>query len=382
MTPKNDETATSGTLPPHELNPLLNPTLNKHLGRWAEVYFTNPPEKRDEAVVNLLRELESEPTAADGVERPFSPRKIQSGRSVVSPDALTCDECGFENELDQKFCGECGAPLLMPFSTIASNAAASTAERAGSAEIETESRSSERIESAVPQFGSILNLSGPSTHRITGVSRDSSEPDFMAGYVEATPLKRSYRFYIAAVLALVIGGLAYVAWRGGQFAPAASVLPAPAPPAASQPASSPAPAASSPAPVEPSPSTPPDAKSAAIAEQKSEIPAKLVPPPESTPNSGNSAERGGSGSQELALAQSLLAGAGKPRDSATAAEWLWKAVQKQNTAATVLLAGLYLRGDGVPKNCDQGRILLDAAAVKGNKEAATLLRNLQAFGCQ
>ena len=78
----------------------------------------------------------------------------------------------------------------------------------------------------------------------------------------------------------------------------------------------------------------------------------------------------------------FLNGIGEQRDSAAAAQWLWKAVEKQNTAATVLLAGLYLRGDGVQKNCDQGRVLLDAAADKGNKDAANLLRNLQTFGCQ
>ena len=30
------------------------------MGRWAEVYFTSPPEKREEAVLDLLRELEAE----------------------------------------------------------------------------------------------------------------------------------------------------------------------------------------------------------------------------------------------------------------------------------------------------------------------------------
>jgi TPR repeat protein len=87
-----------------------------------------------------------------------------------------------------------------------------------------------------------------------------------------------------------------------------------------------------------------------------------------------------SGNQELATALGFLNG--PQRDSATAAQWLWRAVEKRNTAATVLLAGLYLRGDGVQKNCDQGRVLLDAAADKGSKDAASLLRNLQAFGCQ
>jgi len=46
------------------------------------------------------------------------------------------------------------------------------------------------------------------------------------------------------------------------------------------------------------------------------------------------------------------------------------------------LSDLYLRGDGVPKSCDQARLLLDAVARKGKASAAERLRNLQAFGCQ
>src|SRR5271163_3840955 len=49
----------TNALPDPELNPLLNPLLAAHMGRWAEVYFTNPPEKRGQAVAELLRELES-----------------------------------------------------------------------------------------------------------------------------------------------------------------------------------------------------------------------------------------------------------------------------------------------------------------------------------
>src|ERR1700757_4105168 len=47
-------------LPAANLNPLLNPVLGAHMGRWAEVYFTSPPERREEAVLDLLRELEGE----------------------------------------------------------------------------------------------------------------------------------------------------------------------------------------------------------------------------------------------------------------------------------------------------------------------------------
>ncbi len=48
-------------LPEPELNPLLNPLLAAHMGRWAEVYFTNPPEKRAQAVSELVRELTNNP---------------------------------------------------------------------------------------------------------------------------------------------------------------------------------------------------------------------------------------------------------------------------------------------------------------------------------
>jgi len=70
------------------------------------------------------------------------------------------------------------------------------------------------------------------------------------------------------------------------------------------------------------------------------------------------------------------------RNRAEAAKWLWKSVSKQNAEATFALSELYLKGDGVGKNCDQARVLLDAAARKGVKEAGERLRHLPAFGCQ
>ena len=83
------------------------------------------------------------------------------------------------------------------------------------------------------------------------------------------------------------------------------------------------------------------------------------------------------------MARDFLNGTnGKEPNRSLAAIYLWKAVAKQNIEATVMLSDLYLRGDGVPKNCEQARLLLDAAALKGRKDAAVQLRNLQAFGCQ
>ena len=43
---------------PPQLNPMMNPVLGRNLGRWAEVYFTTPVEQREQAVTELLHELE------------------------------------------------------------------------------------------------------------------------------------------------------------------------------------------------------------------------------------------------------------------------------------------------------------------------------------
>ena len=53
---------------PSELNPLTNPILEQNLGRWAKVYFNNPPAKREQAVNNLLEEIKRESGA--GAPRP------------------------------------------------------------------------------------------------------------------------------------------------------------------------------------------------------------------------------------------------------------------------------------------------------------------------
>jgi TPR repeat protein len=85
----------------------------------------------------------------------------------------------------------------------------------------------------------------------------------------------------------------------------------------------------------------------------------------------------------LAIAESYLSGTqGKARDSRQAAEWLWKSVGKQNAAAALLLSDLYVTGDGVARNCDQARLLLDAAASKGAPGAGERIRDLPNLGCQ
>jgi hypothetical protein len=144
-------------------------------------------------------------------------------------------------------------------------------------------------------------------------------------------------------------------------------------------------------------SVPPEPNSAAS------VPNKVTPAPSgafqnTSEGSGQSPDAGGNsaaareqraeqqqqaGQSELAAAQGYLNGTPNGvHDSAAAARLLWSAVGRGNSTAEVVLAELYLRGDGVPRSCEQGRILLTAARKSGNPEAAEKLRELNVNGCR
>ena len=89
------------------------------------------------------------------------------------------------------------------------------------------------------------------------------------------------------------------------------------------------------------------------------------------------------GETQLILAWQYLEGqGGRPRDPAAASQLLWSAVQKGNLTAETTLANLYLRGEGVPKNCAQARVLLSAASDKGDPQARQKLSDLNKTGCR
>lgn len=88
------------------------------------------------------------------------------------------------------------------------------------------------------------------------------------------------------------------------------------------------------------------------------------------------------GDKELRTGRQYLAGDGVPRNSAEAARWLWRAVAARNTAAEMELASLYAKGEGVAKNCEQAKILLDSAARRGVEAAGAQLKQLNETGCQ
>jgi len=61
---------------------------------------------------------------------------------------------------------------------------------------------------------------------------------------------------------------------------------------------------------------------------------------------------------------------------------LWFSVENGDTRAEVILANHYIHGEGVPQSCAQGRVLLEAAAKRGNAEAKQQLDRLPQSGCR
>jgi len=60
---------------------------------------------------------------------------------------------------------------------------------------------------------------------------------------------------------------------------------------------------------------------------------------------------------------------------------LWASVQAGNSTAAATLAELYIKGEGVPQNCNQARVLLLVASEKRNAEAIKRLSELDKTGC-
>jgi hypothetical protein len=85
--------------------------------------------------------------------------------------------------------------------------------------------------------------------------------------------------------------------------------------------------------------------------------------------------------REMATALAYLDNKNGQRDPITAAQWLWAASRQGDTSANILLADLYIRGDGVPQSCAQARVLLLAASKKGNEAATQKLQQVNANAC-
>ncbi len=67
-------------------------------------------------------------------------------------------------------------------------------------------------------------------------------------------------------------------------------------------------------------------------------------------------------------------------DATATAAWLWKATSRGNPEAPVRLADMYIKGNGVPRSCEQAMVLLRSAATKENAPARNRLAALYANG--
>jgi len=455
--PNPTEESDQNALPDPELNPLLNPLLAAHMGRWAEVYFTTPPERRGQAIADLLKELEStSPPQPDSqvlvdetlvqtetrqtetekllATETLSETETEATQAPDSPPATLesvciCSVCGHSNREEQRFCGMCGSRLE---ATSEERISEIDEFRPSIRAIADDPLPSFRADSLDPAIEADYRFAAPaeknesknesnepawpraSNHSPNDIPHFRNEAPRFAQHVprfaddapsstaERGGVPHRYRLYVGVGLAILLAALIYMARRGtGALSDAAQ-----SPPSRVIPAAQPGSATPGPAPPEPAAATGsaggaektgaektvdrtqeplnpmvPAAKPANSRKRAISAPAAPGIAPMNGSSSSASAEF--SGADDLAMAEKYLNGnQGRARDSKEAVQLLWKAVGKGNPAATIVLSDLYLRGDGVPKSCDQARLLLDAAARKGVKSAADRLRNLQAFGCQ
>lgn len=348
---------------PSELNPLTNPVLEQNLSRWAKVYFSTPPARRDQAVSDLLDEIRRE-SGMEGATKPARPY-FATDPKFAGP---VCSACQHQNPPGHKFCSRCGQALrpLQPASI----------EIPGALGIPEVPRPGE-----APQASSASNMLWLREQAFSGL--DDSQA------------RRGRRWkYLAAAAVIVLAGLVYRQWAP-EFRTPVSSAPASAPRVTAPVAAVP-PEDSSPAEdrrhseTDAAGSTPREAKrpsTTAKAGDRAVLLAGVQSAAQKSPLLDATTTRQTvagqeSGAPDLRLAQRYLGGSMGGRDPAEAAKLLWKAVARQNAAAAVLLSDLYLRGDGVPQSCDQARLLLVAAAKRGSLQAAQQLRSLESRGCQ
>ena len=260
-----NEQSESAPLPRPELNPLLNPLLAENMGRWAEVYFTAAPEKREEAVVELLRELEAGGSgaeiAAKSHMRPFEDRDFPAPDFSVGDFAREdrqsrahCHACGHDNPATHQFCGMCGEKLSPEDVASQSEDLRYTAHAAGrgsrsmfgdsflrngsdrasgaTSGVEREVAPTEPYgqDEASDELSRLRKIS-------TGSSSNTSDFDWD---LESSPSGQRH-LYVAAGLIVVVLALVYLAWHGSRASqnvhqasstpPVALNEPAPAPPA-------------------------------------------------------------------------------------------------------------------------------------------------------
>ncbi len=316
-----------------DLNPLLNPALGRNLGRWAEVYFANPPEKREHAVAELLRQLEQESAAKQ--PSPGTDLTQENPPVAAEPEAGAVARPAHqeENSDERRLWRLSGPPL-----------------QAGAPEVDLQQpEASPNDENDIDRLREKIPTAKPRARR--------------SGWLK----------YVA-IRAALVGVFFYFYWQYVSTEHArSSAVKAPSPALSLTQAELP----------RPTPQAPPDKEAVRLLDpvEQQPAPAQLDSLTEERVSPEAKGTSPTNGERELQLAQDYLSGKNGWRDTKEAAKWLWKGVARHNTAAMLLLADLYVRGDGVPKICAQARLLLKAAASKGSAQAADKLQNLHSSGC-
>lgn len=366
------------------------------MGRWAEVYFTTTPEKREEAVLELVRELKREKSPSEGpgathMTPSREPVSIVSNvpSSPVEERSSTlrrCASCGNQNPVVYKFCGACGKNLdnaVQERSGITDDrpAAKGGTDQARRADGERETRTA-AMRLGGERRSQVFADSITNPHELS-LFRSFRQTD---SEYDSEPSTGRSRIYIGGVLVILSIAVAYMGWRVEHSSKSMrTTAPAADSAAKSTPATPTADVGTSQLanPTAPSPTQITRSTDAPVAKKATRERVSNSQPRTGPVEASRSQNVVDNGSEELTVAERYLNGTdGQRRDSAQAAKWLWKSVSKHNGQATLLLADLYLKGDGVFKSCDQARVLLDTAGRKGIPGAGVRLRNLPAFGCQ
>ncbi len=409
-------------VPEHRYSPEeIKGPLRKRVGPWESAAAS-----QEEYPLDMLRRLEGEDDDDSGVLE-FSP--YQRSASGEPLDEASCPACHSSNPRFHRYCGYCGASLdgtsaaatedFSKVSELHAHPGSSVEQRAprqaSSREPEAEAEGLRSFSPAAPA------AEAPNSQRDLSFLREQSFTSF-----DSPPRSRRRAWqYLAVLLLLGLAGFGYWKWTVArqnasaeqylreqadvpQNSPDQSLTSQSAAQSRSQAAS---------APSQGQPAAPPSSKAAQAPTTTSTVSSgQSSPNPAATPRANGETARQAvtsasrrehdraadrevsqktardlaspasaspaptGGAEELATARHYLEGPN--RNPSEAARWLWRAVSKQNSEASLLLANLYLRGDGVSRSCEQGRLLLVTAAKKGASGAASQLRNLESTGCQ
>lgn len=382
--PPEDDRKPTENIHEADLNPMTNTLLAQNMGRWAEVYFTTPPEKRDQAVQDLLRELktgergprqtptETPITATEEeilnakaklleLEKKRAQPNSSQNAAVTAPalieppatEVLVCPACLSKNKAHQRFCGLCGFSF-------------------------TADRDAEHQAQAPPP-----SSSSPTAEPM----REGNDWSWLheknlseLGHPQEESGAWKYVLVLLLLLAACIAG--YLWWRNNVRSNGVSGSSPSVQTETEKESSSTADRENSKSELSRVPDRA-DMKATEPHHDTSGTPPSTSPASEPTSSSHSTpAHAQGSvdeqGLRELEKARDYLEGRGVPKDSTLAAKWLWKSVAKQNTEAAVILSQLYVSGNGVPKSCDQARLLLTAVAGKGSDGARQQLKDVVA----